>query len=105
MAKLKLQPNPTFKISVDIPIPGQDEADTVVLTCKARTRKDLSDFIEKLPEYDSDAAIVADIVTDWDLNVPFNAENLELLLENHIGASERIVFVYLEEQTKAARKN
>ncbi|UOP05342.1 phage tail assembly chaperone [Conchiformibius kuhniae] len=105
MAKLKLQPNPTFKVPVDIPVPGQTEAETVVLTCKARTRKELNEFTEKMPEYGSDAAILSDIVTGWDLDVPFNDQNLELLAENYIGSAELIIHAYLREHTKAAQKN
>lgn len=49
MTKLKLNPEPTFKATVGIPVPGVGNVD-VEFTFKHRTRKAITDFLEAKQE-------------------------------------------------------
>jgi len=102
MAKLKLNPDPTFTAPVRIPVPG-GEADPVQLTFKHRTREQVADFLRDKDTSDSDA--VLNCVVGWDLADEFNAENVGRLCNNYPGAAGAIVIAYLEELRGARAKN
>ena len=106
MAKFKLQPDPTFKRRVSIPVPGDAKAGDIEFTFKFRSRDSLSEFYRsvgagEIPRVD---AILA-MATGWDLSDEFNAENVKVLDETFIGALERVVEAYWDEHTKALEKN
>lgn len=103
MAKLKLVANPTFQAKVGIPVAGGDAVD-VLLTFKHLTKTGLDAFIKSRagkPDVDSFMAMVC----GWDLDDEFNKENVELLLENYIGASLETYRVYIDQLVKAKAKN
>jgi hypothetical protein len=105
MAKLNLEPEPTFVAKVEIPVAGEGRADVISITFKYRTRKELTAFVDTRHEH-SDVESFLDMVTSWDIdNLPFTRENVERLLEVRIGAAGAVYNKYLEELTKARQGN
>jgi hypothetical protein len=103
MAKLKLQPDPTFKAKVAIHQPGAEPVD-VEFTFKHRGRKELASFAEAMSGI-GDAELILALATGWELEDPFNAENVAVLVEHHYTAPAAIWMTYLEALTKAKEKN
>lgn len=103
MAKISLTAAPTFKAPVDIPVAGGEPL-VAVFTFKHRTRTALDEFIAERPKK-SDIDAFMEMVEGWDIDVPFNKENAEILLENYIGTSLATYRVYLEELIQAKAKN
>jgi hypothetical protein len=100
---IKLQPNPTFKAKVLVHIPG-NEPEPVEFTFKHRGRKALKDYAETM-QGKSDAELIMDLATGWDLADTFNAENVGLLADNYLAAPGAVWDAYLAELTKAKEKN
>ena len=103
MAKLALIANPTFKAKVGIPVAGGESVD-VMMTFKHRTKTALDEFIKSRADK-SDTDSFMDMVCGWDLEDEFNPANVELLLENHIGAALAVYRSYVEELLAAKVKN
>lgn len=103
MPKLKLNPEPTFKAKVGIPVPGTRPVD-VVFTFKHRTRDVLMEWVETSSN-DTDVQSIMDCATGWELDDEFNAENVDRLCNNYPGAGFAIVRTYLDESRGARAKN
>ena len=103
MAKLKLIASPTFKAKVDIPVAGGPDVQ-VEFTFKHRTKKALEEWVAaRTDKSDSDSFM--EMVEAWELEDPFNAESVTLLLENYIGAALATYRKYVDELIKAKVKN
>ena len=103
MAKLSLIAKPTFPAKVGIPVAGGDAVD-VTFTFKHRTKAALDEFIQSRPEKE-DSESVMDLAIGWDLDDAFTVENVELLLQNYMGAALAIYRAYVDELVKAKTKN
>lgn len=103
MAKLKLNPEPTFKSKVGIPVPGARPAE-VTFTFKHRTRDESIAWIEG-SRNDNDVDSVMECVVGWDLEDEFNAENVGRLCNNYPGSGLAIIATYLDELRGARVKN
>lgn len=106
MAKLNLVANPTFDAKVGI-IPAGDEAKPmfVRMTFKHRTKKALADWLNSRTGK-SDVESFMDMVQNWDIDdLPFNAENVEVLLENFGGTARAVLDVYVDQLFKAKLGN
>lgn len=103
MAKFKLQPAPTFKAPVAIPVAGGD-SESVVFTFKWRDRERFIAFTEGLKGRSTKDAVM-DMASGWDLDDPFNEENVQLMLDNYLGSFPAVLDVYVSELTKAKEKN
>lgn len=103
MAKLSLVAKPTFKAKVGIPVSGGDPVD-VEFVFKHRTKTALDEFIKSRSEK-SDVESFMDMVDGWDLADEFNAESVELLLENYIGTALATYRKYVDELVQAKLKN
>lgn len=101
--KLKLNPEPTFKAKVGIPVPGVGIAQ-VEFTFKHRTREEVVAWIEAGREQ-SDGDAVCDCVVAWGLDDEFTPENVARLCNNYSGAGGAIVAAYLDELRGARRGN
>ncbi len=105
MAKLKLNPDPTFKTKVGIPVPGVGKA-PVEFTFKHRTGEQLAKWGSELESGKfSDAETILDCVTGWDLDDEFSAPNVKLFCNNYPGAAYAIVTEYMAELRGARAKN
>lgn len=99
MAKLKLVANPTFQAKVGIPVAGGETVD-VLMTFKHRTKSALDEFVNSRSGK-SDAESFMEMVSAWDLEDEFTAANVDLLLENYIGAAMATFRAYVEQLVQA----
>lgn len=107
MAKFKLQPEPTFKAPVEIPVPG-DGLVKVNFTFKYRDRDAMKAFLAKVSDPESqmtDEELIEEMCAGWELTDPFERASIELLVKNYIRATSAIFDKYLDEHTKAREKN
>jgi hypothetical protein len=105
MAKLKLEPNPTFDYAVAIPVPGGDPV-RVRFTFRHRSRTDVLAWVDGLKSSDTtDVDQVMAVCAGWELDDAFTRENVEALCENYGGASRAILDTYMRELRGAREKN
>lgn len=103
MAKLSITANLTFSAPVPVPVAGGEPV-MVNFTFKHRTKNDLSALAESRAGR-SDADIMMDIVTGWDMAEDFGRDNVELALQQRIGLGLACWGVYVDELVKARVKN
>lgn len=103
MARLSLNPAPTFKAKVGIPVPGGESAE-VEFTFTHRSRSACLSWKEEA-EKASDAEAVMQMVTGWDLDDAFTPENVARLCDNYPGAGTAIFIAYLRELRGERAKN
>lgn len=101
--KFSLAAKPTFTARVSIPVPGK-APEPVEFTFKGRTRDEFKEFIDTLAERE-DADVVMDICCGWELEEAFDRENVDLLIQNYLGAARAIIEKYLSELTQARLGN
>jgi len=94
MAKFKLNPDPTFKAKVAIPVPGSAPA-KVEFTFKHKTREQLKEWVES-PSND-EVAQFREMVAGWELDDEFNDDNIRRLCDNYPGASLAVLAAYVDE--------
>lgn len=103
MAKLKLNPEATFKHVVQIPVPGGEPVG-LELVFKSRGKKAVDELLDQYSTgWNSD--MVLDCAVGWDLPEPFNQENVATLVENYPWAVVRIVGGYIDEIHNAREGN
>lgn len=103
MAKLKLIAEPTFRAKVGIPTAGGEAID-VEMTFKHRTKTQLDEFVNSRADK-PDSESFMEMVTGWELPDEFNRENVDLLLENYIGAALATYRVYIDQLVQAKLGN
>lgn len=103
MAKLKLNPEPTFKGKVQIPVHGGADAE-IEFTFRHRNADDLSAWMQAL-EGRNKVELVMEMALGWDLSDPFNVESVKTLLANYAGSFDRSLEKYLAEMLQAKEKN
>lgn len=96
-----LQPNPTFKADVLIPVPGQEKPGKVTFEFIHMGRKALREFFDRLGEPSEegvekeDAEQLATLIKGWEgVDKPFNVANLSTLLDNYPSAVRAIIQGY-----------
>lgn len=103
-----LQPKPTFKSEVSIPVPGGKEG-TIKFEFKHKGRKELRVFIESLGKEDAqrdDAEALMDIVAGWEgVDEKFSKEALETLVDAYPGAASAIFTAYHRALLEGRAKN
>lgn len=107
MARLKLNPEPTFKSKVGVPVPGGRTAE-VEFTFRYRSKSELkkwNDEIAEAPKDADEAALFRTFVVAWDLEDEFSDENIRRLCDAYPGAASAAVDVYLRESWGARRGN
>lgn len=103
MARLTLNPSPTFKAKVEICRPGL-EPELIEITFKHRTRDQLDEFIQQMKDMNIEDQVMA-VASGWELVDPFNIDNVKLLAQNYITAPMAIRDKYIGELIKAKEKN
>lgn len=103
MAKLQLVAKPTFPATVAVPVAG-GAAVVVEFIFRHRTKTELDAFIASRADK-SNAETMLDMVQGWNLDEPFNAANVDLLLENYIGTAVVAYHAYIDELVKTKLKN
>ena len=103
MAKISIDPNPTFTAQVPIPVHGGDPV-MVGFTFKHRTLDEMAEWVgNRGGKADVDA--VLDMVDGWEFAEEFTPEAVASLLQKRIGASLSIFTVYTREIYQAKLKN
>lgn len=103
MAKIKLVADPTFKAKVAVPVPGAASS-PVEFTFKWRKRAEVVAWLESAGDM-TDAEIIIDCASAWDLDDEFNAENAAKLCDVYAGAGREFVSTYLDELRGVRAKN
>lgn len=108
-SKLKLQPNPTFKCKVDIPVPGC-EAVPVEFEFRHRVAADAYKFYGEWlarDEFggDGDTEMLYALIAGWDIEEDYSRDNLALLLANYPAAGQALVDGYLDGLLNRRRGN
>jgi len=101
--KFSLTPKPSFQATVKIPVPGEGAAD-VVFTFKARTREQMRSFHDEVKDLEN-VDLILYVASAWDLEDPFDKDNITRLTENYLGATAAIFDKYLTELTQARLGN
>lgn len=103
MAKFTLNPAPTFKAKVDIPVPG-GRTEKVEFTFRHRTREE---FVRWLEESDSKEphVLILEVACGWELAEPFDEESVKVLLANYIGSLPAVMETYIRELSGRREKN
>ncbi|PKB90906.1 hypothetical protein A8A01_03095 [Ewingella americana] len=101
-AQFKLVPAPTFKVNVTIPVPGAEDGQ-LTITFKHRPLKELTSLEQE--EGKTIPSLLEDLIEGWALPEPFNAENLDILLNNYPQAGSSIMKAYYSELVGAREKN
>lgn len=106
MAKLSINPAPTFKADVPVSLAGKDNAVVdVEMTFRHRTKSELVALQERSLKQ-SDLETFNEMVTGWNLeDAPFDPEHVAAFLENYAGAALATWETYKAELTKVKRKN
>lgn len=100
--RFKLQPDPTFRKKVELPVPGGSTA-PVEFVFKYRDRTELKAFLDGPERSDTDA--ILEMCAGWDLADAFNRESVDVLVRNFIPAPALIWEAYLGELTRTREKN
>ena len=103
MAKFKLIADPTFVSKVPIPVAGEAPIE-IKFTFKHRTKDELEQFAKDRINK-SDVETVMEMATGWELDDEFNADNVQMLLQNRIGSGLAAYNVYLSELYKHKQGN
>jgi hypothetical protein len=115
MAKLALKAQPTFLAKVAIPVPGGAPVE-VEFTFKHRTRAELETYLAELRETKADGkgkakagneevTAVMNVAIGWEMDEPWNAENVGVFLENYHKAAWCIGTSYITELMQAREGN
>ena len=101
---LKLQPDPTFRAKVGIPVPGSKPV-SVEFEFRAMTRPQLQQYLNDSADR-QDLENIGAIVCGWaGVDSPFSTEALGQLLDNYVGSARAILDTYLEQFSKARSGN
>lgn len=103
MAKLSINAAPTFMAKVGIPVAGGEVLE-VEFTFKHRTKAQLHEFSTSTASR-TDAESFMDLVCGWNFEEEFNAEAVETMLQNYLGAARETIKVYIDQLTAAKAKN
>lgn len=94
MAKLTLNPPPTWQKNVDLPVPGGTAS--VTFTFRRKDLPQLKEFIAGLGEM-TDAEALGAVVTGWDLDDIFDADAVTKLCTTYPGSGFAILREYMRE--------
>ncbi len=99
----KIQANPTFKINVAIPTPGE-KAQILSVTFRHKRKKEVTSWLAAANAA-GDQASLLEVIADWDYPGGVTPETVDELLESYPGAGLALYRGYLDELNGAERKN
>lgn len=94
MARLKLNPDPTFKSKVAVPVPGGTAEVECVFTY--RDRKAAQAWMEAGKDA-ADVDALLGCMEGWDLDDEFSRDSVQKLCDTYPGAANAIIGRYLRE--------
>lgn len=102
---LKLDPQPTFKIKVGIPVPGQDKPTQVEFEFRALSRAEMQQWFTDSRDKPDEERIPL-IVVGWSgVDQSYSADMLAKMLDRYPGAAGAIVKRFVDELTGARLGN
>lgn len=121
---LKFIPNPTFNLTVDIPVAGQEQPEPINLVVAHLTPQKYSDLAKQAAEavsakagddaaqVSSMAGILEQLIKGWEwtdegkvVDVPLTKENFELVMNNYPRFYAAVMEQYGQELFKVRQKN
>lgn len=103
-----LQPNPTFKETVVIPVPGA-ESGSITFVFKRLGKKALRALFGSITKEGAereDADVLEEIVAGWEgVDVEFSRQALETLCDAYPGAATAVILGYNKAMTEVKAKN
>ncbi len=100
----KIQPNPTFKTAVAIPVAGGKPA-SIEVEFKYLTRDQVAEFFQSL-EGRKDHEALAEVVVGWSgVDVPYSTDALATLLNNYLPAGRALFDAFIAGLAQAKEKN
>jgi hypothetical protein len=107
----KLTPNPTFKASVPLSVPGMAQPMDVVIEFRHKGATAIQKWMASAPDR-QDVELLDEVIAGWSgvmdeggAPVPYSLGNLAILLENYPAAKWELLAAYKAELTEAKRKN
>lgn len=100
----KLNPEPTFRATVQIPVPGAEDMPLEV-EFRHKTRDALRQYLDGLADSTDEDALQAILVGWHNCETAFSREALETLLQNYPAAARAILARYAVEVSGARRGN
>lgn len=105
MAKLALNPSPTFSAVVQIPVAGAAPVG-VSFTFKHMMREPFGKLLEELGKGDvPKVEALMKVACGWELDEPFDAEHLQMLCDAYLAAPRAILDKFIEELSEGRVKN
>jgi phosphomannomutase len=102
--KLKLKPDPTFEVSVKIPVPGHGTVD-MVWKFNHKDRKQLEELQSATNRDVEDHKYLMMIACGWGLDESFTEENVKIFVDSYHGSVKNIVDTYFQELGGNKAKN
>lgn len=103
-----LQPKPTFKAAIAIPIPGAKEA-TITFEFKHMGKKGLMEFFNSLGEGEkarADEDALGDLIVGWEgVDTKYSPDALGTLVDGYPGAALAILVGYRKALMEGRTKN
>lgn len=102
---LKLQPNPTFVLPVDVPVAGEPQPTKIKVTVRYHKPDELTALLQKDPKMTIGEFVQTNVV-GWDgVEGTFSEDRLRELLSSYHGLDLVIHKAYFDEVYKAAQGN
>lgn len=99
-----LQPNPTFRAKVAIPVPGAPSV-KVEFEFRHKPKDELLAFLQATQGRDDIDVLLDVVVRWWDVDEDFSRESLNKLVQNYPGAGAAILGLYAKELADARLGN
>lgn len=103
-----LQPKPTFKATIEIPIPGGTSG-KINFEFKRLGKKAIRELFNSLQDESvqrEDADVLSELIADWSgVDEKFSKEALEVLCDAYPGATTAILIGYNKEMLEGRAKN
>lgn len=103
MAKLMLQPKPTFEVKVELVLPGGEKAE-LLATFKHRTRDQLRAWLEAGQSREDDDTVL-EMLVNWDIDAQLDRDEVHTFNQNYIGAAALLVETYIKELSRGRLGN
>lgn len=101
----KINPNPTFKATVQISVPGSDKPATITVDFKHLSKSALRDYFSGL-DGKTDADALGAVITGWQgIDAEYSAESLAQLIDNYPASAGELFEAFRRELLEARRKN
>lgn len=108
--KLTLTPDPTFKLKVGIPIPGESATAPVTFVVKRKKDHEVEEYRKAVFSGTENTGLIPrdklhDVIVGWDLDDELTSENIDSLFDWYPGAALAFAVRYVDEHRSARLGN